>query len=541
MTQPAPLAVPGDSLHSLIDALGVQYWNAAKRHPGFAQELGIDGSIDSALRAAQGDVFRIFAYLIQDAPDPIHGAFGAFAVKLAGPAQGNMGLLRHAHGAMRASYRMANDPVTRGFPVGAQRIAQLRLSAAPTALATAEALMAELAERIEAAGQRCAGRKEELAVRTDSLSKVMLDSPGRTAFARELAALRPPKAPASAAAPGSPAANQNDGAPTPNAELREVLAELDALTGLDEVKDRIDQIYCLTRLWQDRMAAGETVERPSLHLVFTGNPGTGKTTVARLVGRMLKAMGVLQKGHTLETDRSGLVADHIGGTALRTQQAIDKALDGVLFVDEAYALVPADVRGGRDFGHEALAILLKAMEDKRDRLVVILAGYPGPMDEMLASNDGLSSRFPVRIDFRDYTPEELGSIFDAMMGNRHYGIADDVRVEALERLEEERARGNFGNGRTVRNLVEALESTMARRLYGHELRPHLPRPTSTERRIVMSDVDNLPARLGSGAAKAKAGGSDFFPPGGGGGHNGGGFGGGGAPASPRRFVRPRLG
>ncbi len=202
----------------------------------------------------------------------------------------------------------------------------------------------------------------------------------------------------------------------------------------------------------------------SLHMVFNGNPGTGKTTVARIVGRIFKALGLLKKGHLIETDRSGLVAEYAGQTATKTNRKIDEALDGILFVDEAYSLVATD--GADAYGLEAIQALVKRMEDDRQRLVVILAGYPGPMQQLLDSNPGLSSRFNTQMMFTDYEPVDLGRIYQLMCEANHYQLPPEARAKLLlgfhwlYRSRDE----HFGNGRLVRNTFENSVRRLADRI-----------------------------------------------------------------------------
>lgn len=246
--------------------------------------------------------------------------------------------------------------------------------------------------------------------------------------------------------------------------LAAALEELDHLTGLDQVKQEIRTLTNFLRLQRQRAAAGLPQTDLSLHLVFGGNPGTGKTTVARIVGRIYGAMGILQTGHLIETDRSGLVAEYAGQTGPKTNKKIDEALDGVLFVDEAYSLV--DQSGDDPFGREAVQTLLKRMEDDRTRLVVILAGYPEQMEQLLRSNPGLSSRFNTKFTFTDYTPAQLGQIFNSLCEHNHYRLPGATQLRLLIGLRwlYTARDDHFGNGRLVRNVFEAAIRRLANRI-----------------------------------------------------------------------------
>jgi hypothetical protein len=247
-------------------------------------------------------------------------------------------------------------------------------------------------------------------------------------------------------------------------DLQDALAELDGLIGLNRIKEEVRTLTNYLKLQQRRGEAGLPDTDMSLHMVFTGNPGTGKTTVARILGKILGAMGILQKGHLVETDRSGLVAEYMGQTGPKTQAKINEALDGVLFIDEAYSLV---VQEGRDaYGGEAIQTLLKRAEDDRHRLVVILAGYPDEMDALLKSNPGLSSRFDRVLKFDDYLPIELARIFSWLCEKNHYKLAAGTRAKLMLGLTElhRRRDRHFGNGRAVRNLFEHAVRRMANRI-----------------------------------------------------------------------------
>jgi AAA+ superfamily predicted ATPase len=247
---------------------------------------------------------------------------------------------------------------------------------------------------------------------------------------------------------------------------KSAMADLDRLIGLEEVKDEVEKLRSLMLMHKVKKEMGvlKDGQEHSMHLVFTGNPGTGKTTVARIVGQMYKELGILEKGHVVEVDRGDLVAGYIGQTEGKTKEKIEEAMGGVLFIDEAYALEVPD--SGKDFGKEAIATILKAMEDHRDELVVIVAGYPGPMRRFINSNPGLESRFNKYIDFKNYNGKELGQIFDLMVKDRGMTVSKEARVAAVHAFEEESKRANdkFGNGRFVRNFVEKLEQEQAHRL-----------------------------------------------------------------------------
>lgn len=248
--------------------------------------------------------------------------------------------------------------------------------------------------------------------------------------------------------------------------LAEVLEQLDTLIGLNQVKHEIRTLTNFLRMQKLREAQGLPTTNLSLHLVFGGNPGTGKTTVARIVGQIYGSMGVLSKGHLVETDRSGLVAEYAGQTGPKTNQKVDEALDGVLFVDEAYSLVAES--GDDPYGREAVQTLLKRMEDNRDRLVVVLAGYPEEMDRLIRSNPGLSSRFNTKLTFEDYTPGALGRIFGGMCKTNHYVVTPEAQVRLLlgfQWLYENRDE-HFGNGRLVRNIFENAIRRLANRIAG---------------------------------------------------------------------------
>ena len=239
--------------------------------------------------------------------------------------------------------------------------------------------------------------------------------------------------------------------------------ELNALIGLSSVKSEINTLTNYIKVQKMREEKGMKVSPVSLHCVFTGNPGTGKTTVARIVSEIYKELGLLQKGHLVETDRSGLVAEYVGQTAVKTNKIIDSALDGILFIDEAYSLVDG---GNSDYGKEAISTLLKRMEDDRERLVVILAGYTDDMKRFIDSNPGLQSRFNRYIEFPDYSADELFQIFESSTKKYEYTLTEDAAVELKSILNNavEHKDKNFGNGRYVRNLFEKVIENQANRI-----------------------------------------------------------------------------
>lgn len=246
--------------------------------------------------------------------------------------------------------------------------------------------------------------------------------------------------------------------------LKAALEELEQLTGLDAVKERVKSFTNFLRLQQQRRDAGLSTMPISLHMTFVGNPGTGKTTVARIVGQILGALGTLKSGHVVETDRSGLVADYAGQTATKTNKLCDSAQGGILFIDEAYSLI--DASGDDAYGREAVQCLLKRMEDDRDTMAVILAGYSDEMNKLIRSNPGISSRINTTIEFEDYAPIDLGRIFEHLCSQNQYQLPSDARHRVLmgfHHLFEKRDR-HFGNGRLVRNAFEDSVRRLADRI-----------------------------------------------------------------------------
>lgn len=248
--------------------------------------------------------------------------------------------------------------------------------------------------------------------------------------------------------------------------IQEIIDELDNMIGLDSVKKLIHELYAFVEIQKKREKEKLNNEPMVLHTIFSGNPGTGKTTVARLIGRLYKEMGVLSKGHIVECERADLVGEYIGHTANKTKDMVKKALGGVLFIDEAYSLS----RGGeKDFGKESIDALVKAMEDHKDDLILILAGYKLEMELFIQTNPGLRSRFPIHIIFPDYTLDELMAIGEQMLANRQYEFSPEAKAvfrKALLRIDA--LHPYSGNARMVRNIVEKAIRKQAVRLYRQE-------------------------------------------------------------------------
>lgn len=271
----------------------------------------------------------------------------------------------------------------------------------------------------------------------------------------------------------------------PEKTTEELLEELHSYIGLDKVKAEVDQIKNIIDLRKKEEEFGDKKIPLSLHLVFYGNPGTGKTTVARLLAKLYKSLGVLSKGQLVEVDRGLLVGGYVGQTAIQTQKKIDEALGGILFIDEAYTLTHG--KGENDFGQEAVDTILKAMEDHRDDFVVIVAGYPDLMKEFISSNPGLKSRFNQYISFDDYKPDELKAIFDGECKKKKLTYeegCDEYLLKYFTDIYENRSE-DFANGRDVRNYFENVYKVRANRL-----NPILANITEEEfRKINVSDLE----------------------------------------------------
>lgn len=248
--------------------------------------------------------------------------------------------------------------------------------------------------------------------------------------------------------------------------VESMLAELNALTGLSAVKREVGHLVNLMQV--SKLRREHNMKQPSVskHLVFSGNPGTGKTTVARLLARIYRTLGILSSGQLVEVDRGGLVGGYIGQTASKTMDAVDEAIGGILFIDEAYSLTVG--KGDGDFGQEAVDTLLKAMEDNRDSLIVIVAGYPDLMEQFLSSNPGLRSRFSRFIFFEDYTPDELFDIMSGMCRQQEYTLSPEAESYVRELLRERCGNkpDNFANARDARNLLEHAITNQAARIVG---------------------------------------------------------------------------
>ncbi|TDW87736.1 ATPase family protein associated with various cellular activities (AAA) [Kribbella pratensis] len=309
---------------------------------------------------------------------------------------------------------------------------------------------------------------------------------------------------ASTPQPKTPEAPQEEAAAAeePAKTVEELLAELDELTGLARVKREVHRQVAVLRVEKLRTEAGLKSPTITRHLVFVGNPGTGKTTVARLVSGIYKALGLLSKGQLVEVDRSELVAGYLGQTATKTAEVVASAAGGVLFIDEAYSLTAGD-RGADQYGREAVDTLVKEMEDRRDDLVVIVAGYPEPMEVFIAANPGLASRFRTTIEFENYSDDELTDILTGLAEAADYELVPEAVEKFHEVLAATPRDSSFGNGRFARNVLEAAIGRHAWRLRD------VPAPTTTQlRQILAEDLTEQPADAVDPEEPATAGTSD---------------------------------
>lgn len=255
-------------------------------------------------------------------------------------------------------------------------------------------------------------------------------------------------------------------------KFKGIIQELDRLVGLEDIKKLLFEIFALIEIRQYRSSVGlKSDSSQVLHMIFKGNPGTGKTTVARIIAKMFKEMGILSKGHLVEVERADLVGEYIGHTAQKTREQVKKALGGILFIDEAYSLL----RGGeKDFGRESIDALVKAMEDHKQDFILILAGYSFEMETMIHSNPGLYSRFPIQLTFEDYSLDQLIKIADVMIKERDYLFSMTARQKLRQMIMDERIKSlhNFSNARLVRNYIEKAIRNQAVRLVSEKNIPH---------------------------------------------------------------------
>lgn len=273
--------------------------------------------------------------------------------------------------------------------------------------------------------------------------------------------------------------------------VREVLDELDReLIGLAPVKQRIRETAALLLVDRARARLGLSHETPTLHMSFTGNPGTGKTTVAQKMAGLLHRLGYVRKGHLVSVTRDDLVGQYIGHTAPKTKEVLKKAMGGVLFIDEAYYLYKPD--NERDYGQEAIEILLQVMENNRDDLVVIMAGYADRMDRFFSANPGFRSRIAHHIDFPDYTGEELGRIADSMMDAQGYRLDNEAQAAMAEYITLRRAQPHFANARSIRNALDRARLRQANRLFSQD------RPVTAAELCTMTQADIRASRVFSG-------------------------------------------
>ncbi|MGC3952698.1 MAG: AAA family ATPase [Propionicimonas sp.] len=397
--------------------------------PTAAHSITLGGKAAAAYRQALVDVCTAAALLGEPGPTAMGAAQLAAAAQLGAPAP-----------------RPTQQPTGPAPDAAQQEFARQ----APT-------ILADVLSRLGESQQRMLDLN-----RTDPLTPGAI--PGLPGSAFPTPSL-PPATPGATSAPAPTAATPPPAEPEPEPEpeqpkktVEEWLAELDELIGLASVKTEIHRQTAILRVDALRAKAGLKSPTITRHLVFTGNPGTGKTTVARMVAGIYAAIGLLSKGQLIEVDRSELVAGYLGQTAIKTAEVVTSATGGVLFIDEAYSL------NGDQYGEEAINTLVKEMEDKRDDLVVIVAGYTGPMTTFIANNPGLASRFRTTIEFADYTDEELEKIFTQLAGKADYDLAEGCLAEFHRQLSRQLRDDTFGNGRWARNLFEAAIGRHAWRL-----------------------------------------------------------------------------
>ncbi len=282
--------------------------------------------------------------------------------------------------------------------------------------------------------------------------------------------------------------NQQEMIHSKHEPLKRIEDEMSALVGMEEMKKIIKEIYAWIYINKVREEHGLSKGSQVLHMLFKGNPGTGKTTVARLIGKLLKEMNALSKGHLIEAERADLVGEYIGHTAQKTRDLIKKAMGGILFVDEAYSLA----RGGeKDFGKEAIDTLVKNMEDKQNDFILILAGYAKEMDQFLNLNPGLRSRFPLVIEFPDYTVDQLMEIAKKMMKERQYVFSKEAEWklrEQLQNIKYNRSSHVFSNGRYIRNVIEKAVRAQAMRLLMNDSYEKVELETILSEDLVFTDL-----------------------------------------------------
>ncbi len=310
-------------------------------------------------------------------------------------------------------------------------------------------------------------KKDKIILQQLDVIRTMSESGLRRMESDFWGAPKPPKAepPKEAEKAADTAPAEEEKLPEPE-KLEDLMEELESYVGLELVKEEVKSLTNMVKVYKLRREHGLPTADMSLHMVFSGNPGTGKTMIARLMARIYHSLGILSKGTLVEVDRSGLVAGYVGQTAIKTKKVIDKAMGGVLFIDEAYAL---NGKSENDFGQEAIDTVLKAMEDNRDDLVVIVAGYTELMSDFVHSNPGLESRFNRFLEFPDYTVEEMMGIFDMRCAKSCYTLTEEARPLVRDYIAEESAdTEGFGNGRGVRNLFENILVAQNNRLAGME-------------------------------------------------------------------------